>query len=98
MTRDSSGAILLGVAGSRSVADDRFPDTGSAEVAAIYELGVTRGASAAAVQDATMPPLDFNYEPDGTVDRGQMAAFITGPWPTPRCGPRALPLSSTAPM
>ena len=46
-------------------------------IAAIYELGVTRGASAARVQDPTEPPLDFNYEPDGTVDRGQMAAFIT---------------------
>jgi hypothetical protein len=77
VTRDSSGAILLGVAGSRSVADDRFPDAVGAEIAAIYELGVTRGASAADVQDDTEPPLDFNYEPDSTVDRGQMAAFIT---------------------
>ena len=77
VTRDSSGTILLGPAGSRSVADDRFPDTADPEIAAIYELGVTRGASAAAVQDATMPPLDLNYEPGGTVDRGQMAAFIT---------------------
>ena len=77
VTKDFSGTILLGVAGSRSVADDRFPDTGDPPIAAIYELGVTRGASAAAVQDATMPPLDFNYEPDGTVNRGQMAAFIT---------------------
>jgi hypothetical protein len=77
VTRDSSGAILLGVAGSRSVADDRFPDATGAEIAAIYELGVTRGAGAADVQDATEPPLDFNYEPDGAVDRGQMAAFIT---------------------
>ena len=77
VTRDSSGAILLGVAGSRSVADDRFPDTGGAEIAAIYELGITKGASPAEVQDDTKPPLDLNYEPDGTVDRGQMAAFIT---------------------
>ena len=59
------------------MADDRFPDTDDPEIAAIYELGVTRGASAAEVQDRTKPPLDFNYEPDGTVDRGQMAAFIT---------------------
>ena len=77
VTKDSSGAILLGVPGSRSVADDRFPDTDDPEAAAIYELGVTRGASAAEVQDRTMPPLDLNYEPDTTVDRGQMAAFIT---------------------
>ena len=78
VSRDStSGAILLGQPGSGSQADDRFPDTGSTVIAAIYELGVTRGASAARVQDPTEPPLDLNYEPEGTVDRGQMAAFIT---------------------
>ena len=78
VTEDStSGAILLGRPGSGSQADDRFPDAGGAEIAAIYELGVTRGASAARVQDGTEPPLDFNYEPEGTVNRGQMAAFIT---------------------
>ncbi|MXZ53621.1 MAG: S-layer homology domain-containing protein [Acidimicrobiaceae bacterium] len=77
VTRDSSGAILLGLPGSQSQPDDRFPDTDNAEIAAIYELGVTRGASAAEVQDDTEPPLDLNYEPDGVVDRGQMAAFIT---------------------
>ena len=77
VTKVSGGAILLGEPGSRSQADDRFPDAGGAEIAAIYELGVTRGAAAAAIQDETQPPLDFNYEPDGTVNRGQMAAFIT---------------------
>lgn len=77
VTRQASGAILLGLPGAQSQADDRFPDTASAEIAAIYELGVTRGASAADVQDDTEPPLDYNYEPDGTVNRGQMAAFIT---------------------
>ena len=77
VSRDSSGTILLGQPGSESQADDRFPDTSDPEIAAIYELGVTRGASAARVRDETEPPLDFNYEPDGTVDRGEMAAFIT---------------------
>ena len=77
VTVDSTGAILLGVAGSRSVADDRFADTSDAKIAALYELGVTKGASPAEVQDPTMPSLDLNYEPEGTVDRGQMAAFIT---------------------
>ena len=77
VTEDSGGEILLGAPGSRSQADDRFPDAGGAEIAAIYELGVTRGASAARVQDDTEPPLDFNYEPEGTVNRGRMAAFIT---------------------
>ena len=78
VSRDStSGAILLGRPGSGSPADDCFADTCGAEIAAVYELGVTRGASPAAVQDPAEPPLDFNYEPGGTVDRGQMAAFIT---------------------
>ena len=80
VTVDSSGAILLGPAGSQTQADDWFPDTAGAaraEAAALYELGVTKGARAAAVQDDTMPPLDYDYDPEGTVDRGQMAAFIT---------------------
>ena len=81
---DSSGAIRLGPAGSRTEADDYFADarasvhaTNDAEISALYELGVTKGASAAAVQDDSKPPLDFNYEPDATVNRGQMAEFIT---------------------
>jgi hypothetical protein len=84
VTIESSGAILLGPAGSRTEADDHFVDAralvhaaNDAEISAIYELGVTKGAGAAAVQDQDEPPLDFNYDPDGTVDRGQMAAFIT---------------------
>ena len=84
VTKDSTGAILLGEPGSRSVADDWFADARSsvapandAEISAIYELGVTKGATPADEQDDTEPPLDLNYEPDGTVDRGQMAAFIT---------------------
>ena len=75
--RDSQGTILLGVGGSPSVADDYFGDANNAETSALYELGVTRGATAADVQDDTKPPLDFNYEPDRTVTRAQMAAFIT---------------------
>ncbi|MYA85441.1 MAG: hypothetical protein F4Y12_07635 [Acidimicrobiaceae bacterium] len=77
VTKDSSGTILLGAAGSRSVPDDRFPDASGNEIVALYELGVTKGASAADVQDDTEPPLDLNYEPEGIVNRGQMAAFIT---------------------
>ena len=77
VTVDSSGAVLLGPAGSRAQPDDHFADADNAETSALYELGVTTGASPAAVQDDTKPPLDYNYEPAGTVDRGQMAAFIT---------------------
>ena len=84
VTIDSAGAILLGAPGSRTEADDHFADArasvhavNDAEISALYELGVTKGASPAAVPDDTEPPLDFNYEPEGTVDRGQMAEFIT---------------------
>ena len=80
----SSGTILLGTGGTAAAADDWFADAraalpraNDAEVSAIYELGITKGASAAAVQDDTKPPLDLNYEPHGTVNRGEMAAFIT---------------------
>ena len=48
-----------------------------ARSSALYELGVTKGASAAAVQNKYRPPLDTNYEPHGTVNRGEMAEFIT---------------------
>ena len=54
-----------------------MPAATDAEISALYELGITKGASAAAVQDPTKAPLDLNYEPAGTIDRGQMAAFIT---------------------
>ena len=84
VTVDSAGLILLGEPGARSVADDHFADARAAvdaaidaEISALYELGVTKGAGAAAVQNPDEAPLDFNYEPDSTVTRGQMAAFIT---------------------
>ena len=84
VTIDSNGVIQLGTGGTAMPADDWFADARSAlprsndaEVSAIYELGITKGASAAAVQDDTKPPLDLNYEPHGTVNRGEMAAFIT---------------------
>ena len=83
-TGANQGKIMLGTGSSAAEADDWFADSraalprsNDAEVSAIYELGVTKGASPAAVQDDTKPPLDYNYEPHGTVNRGQMAAFIT---------------------
>ncbi len=84
VTVTSTGAILLGTGGTAAEADDYFADArasvpagNDAEISAIYELGVTKGASAAAVQDDTKTPIDSNYEPFGTVNRGEMAAFIT---------------------
>ena len=77
VTVDSEGTVWLGAAGSRTQTDDHFADADNAETSALYELGVTTGASPAAVQDDTRPPLDYNYEPASTVNRGQMAAFIT---------------------
>jgi hypothetical protein len=81
---DANGAIQLSAGTPSGTADDYFGDARAtvpagvdAQISAIYELGITKGAGAAAVQDDTKPPLDFNYEPHGTVDRGQMAAFIT---------------------
>ena len=53
------------------------PAENDGEISALYELGVTKGASAASVQNKYAPPLDSNYEPFGTVSRGAMAAFIT---------------------
>ena len=81
----SNGQILLSSGdGTAAEADDYFgdaratlPRANDAEVSAIYELGITKGASAAAVQDDSAPPLDYDYNPSGTVNRGQMAAFIT---------------------
>ncbi len=84
VTIDSSGTILLGTGSERAAADDWFrdaraslPRANDAEVSALYELGVTKGASAAADAVEGKAPLDYNYDPDGTVDRGEMAAFIT---------------------
>jgi len=53
------------------------PAENDGEISALYELGVTKGASPAAVQNKYRPPLDYNYEPSGTVNRGAMAEFIT---------------------
>ena len=88
VSTSSAGALQLAgtTPGSVTTASDwnyfgdarsTVPAANDAEISALYELGITKGASAAAVQDPTKAPLDFNYEPSGTVDRGQMAAFIT---------------------
>ncbi|MDE0160783.1 MAG: S-layer homology domain-containing protein, partial [Acidimicrobiaceae bacterium] len=82
----NQGELNLYKGNNRTTADhwDWFADAralvpaeSDGEISALFELGVTRGASAAAVQDKYAPPLDFDYEPFGTVDRGEMAEFIT---------------------
>ena len=82
----NQGELNLYKGSTRTTADhwDWFADAralvpaeSDGEISALFELGVTRGASAAAVQDKYAPPLDFDYEPFGTVDRGEMAEFIT---------------------
>ncbi len=82
-TIDEQRRIYLGLRNSAE-ADDYFADARAlvpretdAAISALYELGVTKGAGAATVVDDTQTPLDVNYDPHGSVNRGQMAAFIT---------------------
>ena len=81
---NNDGTIDLGDDGADDDADDYFADaralsprTVDRAAAALFELGVTNGTGRAAVVDAKKTPLDTNFDPNGTVDRGQMAAFIT---------------------
>ena len=87
-TNSSTGALQLAGATPGSVttssdwnyfedARSAVPAANDAQISALYELGIAKGRSAAAVQDDTKAPLDFNYEPRTTVNRGEMAAFIT---------------------
>ena len=84
VANSTNGGIILRRGRLTGRADDWFADArellspaNDAEVSALYELGITRGASPARIRDGSRPPLDTNYEPNGSVDRGQMAAFIT---------------------
>ena len=85
VTITEDGAIMLGTGSTAAEADDHFADVRALSppsvdraAAALFELGVTTGtAQAAAVVDPTRAPLDVKYDPEGTVTRGAMAAFIT---------------------
>ena len=84
VANSTNGGIILRRGRLTGRANDWFADArellspaNDAEVSALYELGITRGASPARIRDGSRPPLDTNYEPNGSVDRGQMAAFIT---------------------
>ena len=82
---DSGGRVLLTRGSFTAEADDYFADAWAAvsdpatrsAIAALYELGVTRGTGPTPLTGDEQPGLDLLYSPDGTVDRGQMAAFIT---------------------
>ena len=85
VTITEDGVIVLGTGSAAAEADDHFADVRALSspsvdraAAALWELGVTTGtAQAAAVVDPTRAPLDVNYDPQRTVTRGEMAAFIT---------------------
>ena len=82
---NDDGTIDLVAGGDdEGAADDYFADARALSplavdraAAALFELGVTNGAGRAAVVDDKKTPLDTNFDPNGTVNRGQMAAFIT---------------------
>ena len=82
---DSGGRVLLGEGSTAAVADDYFADARAAvadpavrsAISALYELGITKGVGATPLSGDDQPGLDLLYSPDGTVTRGQMAAFIT---------------------
>ena len=87
VTITEDGVIMLGTGSAAAEADDHFADVRALSspsvdraAAALWELGVTRGTNkAAAVVDPTRTPLDVKYDPQSTVTRGAMAAFITRP-------------------
>ena len=71
LTLDDDGKATFSVSG--------LIDTAPATKLDKYEVDIRVQHTPAPVPDAgtTLAPLPFNYEPHGTVNRGQMAAFIT---------------------
>ena len=86
---DATGAVEINDDGSITIgedgeADDWFADARALSPAAVdrasaalFEMGVTNGSGRAAVVDDSESPLDTNFDPNSTVSRGEMAAFIT---------------------
>ena len=82
---NAGGRVLLTEGSLTAEADDYFADVYAAvsdpatrsAISALYELGVTYGTGATPLTGDDQPGLDLFYEPDDTVSRGQMAAFIT---------------------
>ena len=82
---DKNGDIKLGAAGT-AMADDYFRDAKATQpaatddrIAAAYELGITMGTTEASKRAAgqTYAGLLTSFDPDRSVNRGEMAAFIT---------------------
>ena len=104
VTINEDGAIMLGVGSDATEADDYFADVRALSspsvdqaAAALFELGVTTGSSKAAdVVDPTQTPLDVKYDPEGTVTRGTMAAFITRALAHTSLAPAATPTDPPA--
>ena len=85
VTIDKNGDVKLGVAGT-STADDWFPDSRATQpvavderISAAYELGITMGTTMAPERAAgqTYAGLLTSFDPARSVNRGEMAAFIT---------------------
>ncbi len=85
VTIDKNGDVKLGAAGT-AVADDWFPDSRATQpvavderIAAAYELGITMGTTMAPERAAgqTYAGLLTSFDPNSSVNRGEMAAFIT---------------------
>ncbi|MYH71130.1 MAG: S-layer homology domain-containing protein [Acidimicrobiia bacterium] len=82
---DAGGRVLLTTGSVTAEADDYFADVHAAvsdpairsAISSLYELGVTYGTGPTPLTGDGQPGLDLLYSPNGTVDRGQMAAFIT---------------------
>ena len=86
VTFNNAGEILLDANddGIQTEPDDYFDDARDLvpvatdqAISAAYELGITTGADPTPAVGTAQPGLDFFYRPQGSVTRGQMAAFIT---------------------
>ena len=81
----AGGLVLLTRGSVTAEADDYFADAHAAvsdpvtrsAISALYELGVTYGTGSTPLTGDDQPGLDLLYSPDMTVDRGEMAAFIS---------------------
>ena len=85
VTFNNAGEILLDANddGIQTEPDDYFKDARDLvpvatdqAISAAYELGITTGADPTPAVGTAQPGLDFFYRPQGSVTRGQMAAFI----------------------